>query len=91
MIRLLRDPRGGLGFVIVAVLVLLGVLAAVIAPHDPLQIDAENALIWSEYYDRSWEEVLQASSLGQRRLIDGLQALSLNDLHDAGLTARLSW
>jgi hypothetical protein len=57
---------------------------------DVDEIDAENALIWSEYYDRSWEEVLQASSLGQRRLIDGLQALSLNDLHDADLTARLS-
>jgi hypothetical protein len=55
------------------------------------EIDAENALIWSECCDRSWEEVLQASSLGQRRLIDGLQALSLKDLHDANLTARLSW
>jgi hypothetical protein len=54
-------------------------------------LDAENALIWSEYHDRSWEEVLQASSLGQRRLIDGLQALLLNDLHDADLIARLSW
>jgi hypothetical protein len=58
---------------------------------DVDEIDAENALIWSECYDRSWEEVLQASSLGQRRLIDGLQALSLKDLHDAILTARLSW
>ena len=58
---------------------------------DVDEIDAENALIWSEYHDRSWEEVLQAPSLGQRRLIDGLQALSLNDLHDAGLTAWLSW
>lgn len=58
---------------------------------DVDEIDAENALIWSEYHDRSWEEVLQASSLGQRRLIDGLQALLLNDLHDADLIARLSW
>jgi len=47
------------------------------------EIDAENALIWSEYCDRSWEEVAQASSLGHRRLIDGLQAMSGNDLHDA--------
>jgi hypothetical protein len=69
----------------------LGVLGRGEGRVDVDEIDAENASIWSEYYDRSWEEVLQASSLGQRRLIDGLQALSLNDLHDAGLTARLSW
>jgi tetratricopeptide (TPR) repeat protein len=47
------------------------------------EIDAENALIWSEYFDRSWEEVVQASALGHRRLIDGLQAMSVDDLHDA--------
>jgi hypothetical protein len=47
------------------------------------EIDAENALIWSEYCDRSWEEVVQASSLGHRRLIDGLNAMSVDDLHDA--------
>jgi tetratricopeptide (TPR) repeat protein len=47
------------------------------------EIDAENALIWSEYSDRSWEEVVRASSLGHRRLIDGLQAMLVDDLHDA--------
>jgi tetratricopeptide (TPR) repeat protein len=47
------------------------------------EIDAENALIWSEYSDRSWEEVVQASSLGHRRLIDDLQAMLVDDLHDA--------
>jgi tetratricopeptide (TPR) repeat protein len=47
------------------------------------EIDAENALIWSEYCDRSWEEVVQASSLGHLRLIDGLNAMSVDDLHDA--------
>jgi tetratricopeptide (TPR) repeat protein len=46
-------------------------------------IDAENGLIWSEYCDRSWEEVVHASLVGHRRLIDGLQAMSVNDLHDA--------
>jgi tetratricopeptide (TPR) repeat protein len=47
------------------------------------EIDAENALIWSEYCDRSWEEAVQALSLGHRRLIDGLNAMSVDDLHDA--------
>ena len=51
--------------------------------RDVEDIDAENALIWSEYCDRSWEEVVQASSLGHRRLIDGLQAMLSNDLHEA--------
>jgi tetratricopeptide (TPR) repeat protein len=50
---------------------------------DVEDIDAENALIWSEYCDRTWEEVTQASSLGHQRLMDGLQAMSVNDLHDA--------
>ncbi len=53
------------------------------ARGDVDEIDAENALIWSEYCDRSWDEVTQASSLGHRRLIDGLQVMSANDLHDA--------
>jgi tetratricopeptide (TPR) repeat protein len=47
------------------------------------EVDAENALIWSEYSDRSWEEVVQASSLGHRRLIEGLNAMLVDDLHDA--------
>ncbi|MCX6069650.1 MAG: ClbS/DfsB family four-helix bundle protein [Chloroflexi bacterium] len=51
--------------------------------RDVEDIDAENALIWSEYCDRSWEDVVQASSLGHRGLIDGLQAMLVNDLHDA--------
>jgi hypothetical protein len=51
------------------------------APTD--EIDAENALIWSEYRDRSWEEVLQASSLGHQRLIEGLRTMLVDDLHDA--------
>jgi hypothetical protein len=46
------------------------------------EIDAENALIWSEYSDRSWEEVVQASALGHRRLVDGLEAMLVDDLHD---------
>jgi tetratricopeptide (TPR) repeat protein len=49
----------------------------------PEDIEAENALIWSEYSDRSWEEVLQALSSGYRRLMDSLQTLSGEDLHDA--------
>jgi len=53
------------------------------ARADVDEIDAENALIWSEYCDRSWGEVTRASSLGHRRLIDGLQVMSANDLHDA--------
>src|SRR5512137_1356841 len=48
---------------------------------DVEDIDAENALIWSEYCDRTWEEVIQASSLGHQRLMDGLQSMSVNDLH----------
>jgi len=44
--------------------------------------DDENALIWAEYAGKSWEEVLQASSSGHRRMVDGLQALSLEDVHD---------
>lgn len=47
------------------------------------EIDAENTLIWAEYSDRSWEEVVQASALGHRRQIDGLQAMSVDDLNDA--------
>ena len=50
---------------------------------DVEDLDAENALIWTEYCDRSWEEVVQASSLGHQRLMDGLQAMSVTDLHDA--------
>jgi tetratricopeptide (TPR) repeat protein len=50
---------------------------------QPEDIDAENALIWSEYSDRSWEEVLRALCSGHRRLMDNLQALSVDDLHDA--------
>ena len=53
------------------------------ARADVDEIDAENALIWSEYCDRSWDEVTQASSLGHQRLIDGLKVMSVNDLHDA--------
>jgi len=53
------------------------------ARADVDEIDAENALIWSEYCDRSWDEVTQASSLSHRRLIDGLKVMSVNDLHDA--------
>lgn len=50
---------------------------------QPEDIDAENALIWSEYSDRSWEEVLHALSTGYQRLMDNLHALSAEDLHDA--------
>lgn len=50
---------------------------------QPEEIDAENALIWSEYSDRSWEEISGALSLGHQRLMENLRALSAEDLHDA--------
>lgn len=50
---------------------------------QPEDIDAENALIWSEYSDRTWDEVLLALSSGHQRLMDNLQALSADDLQDA--------
>jgi len=50
---------------------------------QPEDIEAENALIWSEYSDRNWEEVLRALSTGHQRLMDNLHALSAEDLHDA--------
>jgi hypothetical protein len=49
---------------------------------QPEDINAENKLIWSEYSDRSWEEVLAALATGHQRLIERLQALSVDDLHD---------
>ncbi len=44
LIRLLRDPRGRLGAGLVLFLVLMGVLAPIVAPHDPLLIGADNPL-----------------------------------------------
>ena len=52
------------------------------APPQTEEVDAENALIWAEYSSRTWDEVVQASELGHRRMVEGLQALSLDDVHD---------
>jgi len=52
------------------------------APAQTEEVDAENALIWAEYSSRTWDEVVQASALGHRRMVEGLQALSLDDVHD---------
>ena len=51
------------------------------APTD--EVDAENAMIWAEHSSETWDEVVEASALGHRRMIEGLQALSLEDVHDA--------
>ena len=47
------------------------------------EVDVENASIWAEHSSETWDEVVQASALGHRRMIEGLQALSLDDVHDA--------
>lgn len=47
------------------------------------EVDVENASIWAEHSNETWDEVVQASTLGHRRMIEGLQALSLEDVHDA--------
>jgi tetratricopeptide (TPR) repeat protein len=47
------------------------------------EVDVENASIWAEHSSETWDEVVQASALGHRRIIEGLQALSLDDVHDA--------
>ena len=52
------------------------------APAQAEEVDAENTLIWAEYSSRTWDEVAQASALGHRRMVEGLQALSLDDVHD---------
>jgi len=52
------------------------------APAQTEEADAENALIWAEYSSRTWDEVVQASVLGHRRMVECLQALSLDDVHD---------
>lgn len=52
------------------------------APPQTEEVEAENALIWAEYSSRTWDEVVQASELGHRRMVEGLQALSLDDVHD---------
>jgi len=52
------------------------------APAQTEEVDAENALIWAEYSSRTWDEVVQASALGHRRMVESLQALSLDDVHD---------
>jgi tetratricopeptide (TPR) repeat protein len=61
----------------------LGELARGEDKVQPDDVDAENALMWSEYCDRTWDEVLQALSSGHQRLMDNLQALSVDDLQDA--------
>lgn len=50
---------------------------------QPDDIDAENALIWGEYCDRSWDEILERLSTGHQRLMENLQVLSAEDLQDA--------
>jgi hypothetical protein len=53
------------------------------APAQTDEVDTENALIWAEHSSETWDEVVQASALGHRRMIQGLQALSVDDVHDA--------
>ncbi len=36
-----------------------------------------------QHSGETWDEVVQASALGHRRMIEGLQALSVDDVHDA--------
>ena len=47
------------------------------------EVDTENASIWAEHSIETWDEVMQASALGHRRMIEGLQALSWEDVHEA--------
>ena len=50
--------------------------------------DAENAAIWADYAESSWDEVRHALALGHRRLADSLQALSDDELIDP---QRFAW
>ncbi len=52
-------------------------------PAPTGEADAENAIIWAEHSSETWDEVVQASALGHRRMVEALQALSLEDVQDA--------